>query len=355
MSPLLIFGAIVSLSRLAAGANHALIIDTSRLWTNYRHSSNVLSIYSVVRQLGIPDSRISLMVPGDIPCNPVNAEAGQVFHTRGRNLFTQVDSDYKGEEITRDTISRLITNRHLPWTPRHRRLASAPDSKVLIFMTGHSGVGFAKIQDLDEFHAADIADILKEMEIVHRYDKLLWVGDTCRAASLHNEFYSDNVIAVGSSQDRQSSYSRHGDRGLGVSVVDRFSYHTEELLSKAFLSKRNFSMSIEEFSSKFTHAMLMSDVSLRTDALSGTETLADFLTDTDEVIDFHLAVGSWKNAEPASRLIEDRSVQLDLRMRHKVKNSFSVEPKKLHEKRWSWNWISGGLLSIVFITSVFIS
>lgn len=35
--------------------NWALIVCTSRFWFNYRHIANALSMYRVVKKLGIPD------------------------------------------------------------------------------------------------------------------------------------------------------------------------------------------------------------------------------------------------------------------------------------------------------------
>ena len=42
--------------------NWAVIVDTSRYFFNYRHSSNALAVYDLVRSNGIPDSKIILMV-----------------------------------------------------------------------------------------------------------------------------------------------------------------------------------------------------------------------------------------------------------------------------------------------------
>lgn len=35
--------------------NFAVLVSTSRNWTNYRHTVDVLSIYQRVRRLGVPD------------------------------------------------------------------------------------------------------------------------------------------------------------------------------------------------------------------------------------------------------------------------------------------------------------
>jgi hypothetical protein len=50
---------------------------TSRFWFNYRHVANALSVYRVVKRLGVPDSQIILMLADDIACNARNALPGE--------------------------------------------------------------------------------------------------------------------------------------------------------------------------------------------------------------------------------------------------------------------------------------
>lgn len=283
------------------GATFALLIDTSRLWANYRHTANVLSVHSIVRQMGIPSHRISLLIPGDIECNPRNPIPGEVFHTPSFNLYTHVRSSYKGDEISRESISRLLSGRHSPHTPRSQRLLTRGDSKLFIFLTGHSGIGFAKLQDTEEFYAVEIAELFDEMQKKERYKKMLWVGDTCRAASLHEEFYSENIVAVGSSGNRESSYSRHRIDDLGISVVDRFSYSAELFLRRHIVSRFELGMSVRFFASaaNFPRRDLLSDITLRTDLsqLSDGGTLIDYIGDADTMSknrDFKIGHWSFK-------------------------------------------------------------
>jgi hypothetical protein len=42
--------------------NWAVLVCTSRFWFNYRHISNTLSFYQIVKNLGIPDSNIILSI-----------------------------------------------------------------------------------------------------------------------------------------------------------------------------------------------------------------------------------------------------------------------------------------------------
>jgi GPI-anchor transamidase subunit K len=49
--------------------------------------------------------------------------------------------------------------------------------------------------------------------------------DTCQANTMYSKFYSPNIIATGSSEIDQSSYSHHADNDVGVAVIDRYTYY----------------------------------------------------------------------------------------------------------------------------------
>src|SRR3569833_146180 len=57
--------------------------------------------------------------------------------------------------------------------------------------------------------------------------------DTCQANTMYTKLYSPNIIATGSSELDQSSYSHHADNDVGVAVIDRYTYDNEKILSHA--------------------------------------------------------------------------------------------------------------------------
>src|SRR3569833_876497 len=54
--------------------------------------------------------------------------------------------------------------------------------------------------------------------------------DTCQANTMYTKLYSPNIIATGSSELAQSSYSHHADNDVGVAVIDRYTYYNLEFL-----------------------------------------------------------------------------------------------------------------------------
>ena len=53
-------------------SNVAVIVSSSRYWFNYRHVTNALSIYHLLKRGGMTDDNIILMLADDIPCNMRN-------------------------------------------------------------------------------------------------------------------------------------------------------------------------------------------------------------------------------------------------------------------------------------------
>ena len=205
--------------------NWAVLVCTSKFWFNYRHIANTLGMYRTVKRLGIPDSNIILMLADDAACNPRNKFPGNVWaSTASRlDLYGQnIEVDYRGYEVSVENLIRLLTGRLPPTTPKSKRLESDARSNIFLYMTGHGGDEFLKFQDYEEISAVDIADAIEQMWHKKRYHELFFMVDTCQANTLYTKIYSPNVLATGSSQKGQNSYSHGADDDLGVALIDRF-------------------------------------------------------------------------------------------------------------------------------------
>lgn len=233
--PLLLLG-LLSLIHHALSvhtSNWAVLVSTSRFWFNYRHLSNTLSLYRTVKRLGIPDSQILLLLPDDMACNPRNAFPGTVYSNADRHMDLygeNVEVDYRGYEVTVENFIRLLTDRWEEGVPASKRLMTDEGSNILIYMTGHGGNEFLKFQDSEEISSWDLADAFSQMREKKRYNEMLFMIDTCQANTLYRQFYAEGVIATGSSEEDESSYSHHADNDVGVAVIDRWTYYVLQFL-----------------------------------------------------------------------------------------------------------------------------
>lgn len=224
---------LVSCAVAAHTSNWAVLVSTSRFWFNYRHLANTLSLYRTVKRLGIPDSQILLLLPDDMACNPRNAFPGTVYSNADRRMDLygeNVEVDYRGYEVTVENFIRLLTDRWEEGVPASKRLQTDEGSNVLIYMTGHGGSEFLKFQDSEEISSWDLAHAFSQMQEKKRYNEMLFMIDTCQANTMYRQFYAPGIIATGSSEEDESSYSHHADNDVGVAVIDRWTYYVLEFL-----------------------------------------------------------------------------------------------------------------------------
>ncbi|CAH8839066.1 unnamed protein product [Trichobilharzia szidati] len=259
------FLSIISVSIERHTSNWAVLVDTSRFWFNYRHISNVLSIYRSIKRLGIPDSRIILMVADDASCNARNPKPATIFNSPYSrvNLYgEEIEIDYRGYEVTVENFIRVLTGRLPPSTPTSKRLNTDEHSNVLIYMTGHGGNGFLKFQDDNELSNSELADAIEQMWQKRRYHELLFIVDTCQAESMGKLFYSPNVVAIGSSAVGEESLSLHADREIGTYVSDRYSFYAFKFLESLTPESKK---TLYEFSHLCPYSLCQSTVVTRSD------------------------------------------------------------------------------------------
>ncbi|KOH01158.1 GPI-anchor transamidase [Saccharomyces eubayanus] len=267
--------------------NWAVLVSTSRFWFNYRHMANVLSMYRTVKRLGIPDSQIILMLSDDVACNSRNLFPGSVFNNKDHAIDLYGDSvevDYRGYEVTVENFIRLLTDRWTEDHPKSKRLLTDENSNIFIYMTGHGGDDFLKFQDAEEIASEDIADAFQQMYEKKRYKEIFFMVDTCQANTMYSKFYSPNILAVGSSEMDESSYSHHSDVEIGVAVIDRFTYYCLDFLENI---DKNSTLTLQDLFDSFTFERIHSHVGVRTDLFQRDPSevlITDFFANVQNVI-----------------------------------------------------------------------
>lgn len=259
------FGRTTVLGASAHTNNWAVLVCASRYWFNYRHMANALGMYRTVKRLGIPDSNIILMLADDASCNLRNKFPGSVYANPGRHLDLYGDNievDYRGYEVTVENFIRVLTGRMEPSVPRSKRLLTDERSNIFVYMTGHGGNEFLKFQDNEEISAFDIADAFEQMYQKKRYNEIFFMIDTCQANSMFSKFYSPNILATGSSEVGENSYSYANDNDIGVAVIDSFTHYILEYMEGI---NKTSQMSMRDLFNIYDPAKINSHPGVRTD------------------------------------------------------------------------------------------
>lgn len=105
---------------------------------------------------------------------------------------------------------------------------------------------------------------------IYRYHELLFMIDTCQANTMYSKFYSPNIIATGSSEIDQSSYSHHADNDVGVAVIDRYTYYNLDFLESQVREKSS-KQTIGELFDSYDEAKIHSRPGYRWDLFPGGE------------------------------------------------------------------------------------
>ena len=220
-------------------------------------------------------------------CNSRNLFPGSVFNNKDHAIDLYGDSvevDYRGYEVTVENFIRLLTDRWTEDHPKSKRLLTDENSNIFIYMTGHGGDDFLKFQDAEEIASEDIADAFQQMYEKKRYNEIFFMIDTCQANTMYSKFYSPNILAVGSSEMDESSYSHHSDVEIGVAVIDRFTYYCLDFLEQI---DKNSTLTLQDLFDSFTFERIHSHVGVRTDLFDRDPSevlITDFFANVQNVI-----------------------------------------------------------------------
>jgi glycosylphosphatidylinositol transamidase (GPIT) subunit GPI8 len=199
-----------------------------------------------------------------------------------------IEVDYRGYEVTVENFIRLLTDRVGDEMPRSKRLLTDDRSNILVYMTGHGGNEFLKFQDAEEIGSFDLADAFQQMwekkryvkqtstvaigrgadNHRRRYHEILFMIDTCQANTMYSRLYSPNIIATGSSELDQSSYSHHADNDVGVAVIDRYTYYNLEFLENQ-VKDLNSPKTVGELFDSYDYEKIHSHAGVRYDLFPG--------------------------------------------------------------------------------------
>lgn len=92
--------------------------------------------------------------------------------------------------------------------------------------------------------------------------------DTCQANTMYSRLYSPNIIATGSSELDQSSYSHHADNDVGVAVIDRYTYYNLEFLENQ-VQDLNSGKTVGDLFDSYDYEKIHSNAGVRYDLFPG--------------------------------------------------------------------------------------
>lgn len=157
--------------------------------------------------------------------------------------------------------------------------------------------------------------------------------DTCQANTMYTQLYSPNIIATGSSELDQSSYSHHADNDVGVAVIDRYTYYNLEFL-ETHVGDLSSKKTLGDLFDSYTYEKIHSNAGVRYDLFPGGEDSArsrlvtDFFGNVQNV-----EVDGTKNSTLEEDLLALSKHIAELRRREENADDASKQNSSEQEKR----------------------
>ena len=136
----------VDISYPALTDRYAVLVQGSEGFENYRHQSDVLSVYQMLRMEGFPDDHIILVIDKAIAADTLNPEPGIIrTSTFGADLLGGTDQlpaavvDYDNANLTAADISNILLGIQTARTPVV--LPRNAGQNVFLYWSGHGRTG----------------------------------------------------------------------------------------------------------------------------------------------------------------------------------------------------------------------
>lgn len=250
--------------------NWVVIVAAGRSWTNYRFQADALAVYQGMKECGIDDDHILLIMEDDIAYNPVNPYPGIVRRTKdGPNLYKNVEVDYRLSDLTPQDWADIMLGR------KENSLQAAPTDNVLLFWSGHGNRGELMWGPSDAVSADLFAQTLRQLSDRQGYRKLLCFIEACYSGSVAErcEGIPGLLLFTAANADETSKADLY-NTDLNVWMTNRF---TSALLEEC---DRNPSIPLRELYLKLFHQTQGSHVSVYNAPLYGSvyaNTMKEFL------------------------------------------------------------------------------
>nr|XP_022329830.1 legumain-like isoform X2 [Crassostrea virginica] len=199
------------------GNKWVLLVAGSHFWKNYRHQADVCHAYQIVKNHGIPERRIVVMMADDIANNSLNPTKGKIINQpKGENVYHGVKKDYTGKEnITPDVFLKVLQGKksELKGICSERIIDSGPNDNVFVYFSGHGAPGIVAFGH-KFLHVVDLMKALKNMHTTKRFAKLLFYMEACESGSMFENQLTPNmnVLGVTAANATESSYACYYDK-----------------------------------------------------------------------------------------------------------------------------------------------
>ena len=234
--------------------NKAILIAASKGWDNYRHQTDILAYYQLLKKNNFTDDDIILIIADDLLFDTHNPYPGTIVRNEKslENLYVDVNVDYRLGQITPYDLKNILLGKQSEKLPVV--LNSEDHDNVLFVWSGHGSPG---VLDWDEnrlsVNGKFISELFTEMHANGRYRKLLGLIEACYSGGVASECYGiPNLLLMTAANDKETSKAEGYSTSWGTYLTNSF---TSSALS-AIEGGQNNVMSIKDlYTATFSNTM----------------------------------------------------------------------------------------------------
>ena len=221
----------------------AVIIATSSLWNEYRHQSDALAMYHMLKSNGMDDEDIILMIYDDVAWDEKNPKKGDVHNIpEGPNLRDGAVIDYKEKDITPETLKNVLLGKKTKKTPVV--LESDRNTNVFVYIVDHGIPEKIRFSHRKMLNSSELTDTINLMSSNKRYRQMFMMVDTCYGESMITKLDAPNMVFFTGASKNEPSFGATYDFKIKQWLSDEFTKNAMEII------KANPEISIEELYSK---------------------------------------------------------------------------------------------------------
>ena len=210
---------------------YALLVHASTEFKNYRHLSDVLSVYQQLKRNGFDDDHIILIADRSVADDLKNPEPGTVRATiDGPDLMAGAQIDYDASQLSAVEVLRILMGQRSDKLP----VVIPPDAghNVLLYWSGHGRSlnhgGANEFQWREKPHHQGVtAQLLREavttMQRNHGFRKLLIVAEPCYGECVVSDLDGiPGVLAMTGANAQEQSWADNWNPSGSFWMSDRF-------------------------------------------------------------------------------------------------------------------------------------
>jgi len=203
-------------AQTVAAARFAVLFAGSNTWSNYRHQTDIMTLYGMLIDRGFPRSNIIQLAYDDLAQSSYNPSKGQLFHTLDHvNVYDGSSISFSGKSVTADKFYSTI-----------QTLPTTSSDYVFIYYDNHGGPDILGVPDGcgDYITGEGLDAALNKASQAGLYKYALFGIEACYAGSVAEHFTAPNLVTITASNNQESSYAYCYDSYIGSYLSNEFTW-----------------------------------------------------------------------------------------------------------------------------------